>query len=153
MATAFQMEPDLIVTDYRQAANKQKQIEILANLNLCSPREIACLLRDHGEELPGRWVKQLEKPSKMSEEHRRRMSEAAKARAAKAREEKAKQDGLQGVTVGELRRLLADLPESCPVLMDGDAPLVRVSFFRQYDAGSQTTTDAVRISGAQEATA
>lgn len=153
MATAFQMEPDLIVTDYRQAANKQKQIEILANLNLCSPREIACLLRDHGEELPSRWVKQLEKPSKMSEEHRRRMSEAAKARAAKAREEKARQEGFQGVTVGELRRLLADLPESCPVLMDGDAPLMRVSFFRQYDAGSQTTTDAVRISGVREASA
>lgn len=145
MATAFQMEPDLIVTDYRQAANKQKQIEILANLNLCSPREIACLLRDHGEELPARWVKALEKPSKMSEEHRRRMSEAAKARAAKAREEKTRQDGLQGVTVGELRRLLADLPESCPVLMDGDAPLMRVSFFRQYDAACQTTTDAVRL--------
>lgn len=153
MATAFQMEPDLIVTDYRQAANKQKQIEILANLNLCSPREIAALLRDHGEELPARWVKQLEKPSKMSEEHRRQMSEAAKARAAKAREEKARQEGFQGVTVGELRRLLADLPESCPVLMDGDAPLVRVSFFRQYDAGSQTTTDAVCISGDREATA
>lgn len=150
---AFQMEPDLIVSDYRQAANKQKQIEILANLNLCSPREIACLLRDRGEELPSRWVKQLEKPSKMSEENRRRMSEAQKARQARIREEKARQDGFQGVTVGELRRLLADLPESCPVLMDGDAPLMRVSFFRQYDAGSQTTTDAVRISGAREATA
>ena len=153
MATAFQMEPDLIVTDYRQAANKQKQIEILANLNLCSPREIACLLRDHGEELPSRWVKQLEKPSKMSEENRKKLSEAQKARQARIREEKARQEGFQGVTVGELRRLLADLPESCPVLMDGDAPLMRVSFFRQYDAGSQTTTDAVCISGDREATA
>lgn len=148
MATAFQMEPDLIVTDYRQAANKQKQIEILANLNLCSPREIACLLRDHGEELPSRWVKQLEKPSKMSEEHRRRMSEAAKARAAKAREAKA---APPGVSVGELRRLLTDLPEACPVLLDGDKPLLRVSFSRQYDADSQATTDAVRLG--QEASA
>lgn len=153
MATAFQMEPDLIVSDYRQAANKQKQIEILANLNLCSPREIACLLRDHGEELPSRWVKQLEKPSRMSEENRKKMSEAQKARQARIREEKARQEGFQGVTVGELRRLLADLPESCPVLMDGDAPLMRVSFFRQYDAGSQATTDAVCISGDREATA
>ena len=150
---AFQMEPDLIVTDYRQAANKQKQIEILANLNLCSPREIAALLREHGEELPSRWVKALEKPAKNSEENRQRMSEAQKARQARLRAEKAKQDGLQGVTVGELRRLLADLPESCPVLMDGDAPLMWVSFFRQYDAGSQTTTDAVCISGARETTA
>lgn len=150
---AFQMEPDLIVSDYRQAANKQKQIEILANLNLCSPREIACLLRDHGEVLPNRWVKQLEKPSRMSEENRKKMSEAQKARQARIREEKARQEGFHGVTVGELRRLLADLPESCPVLMDGDAPLMRVSFYRQYDAGSQATTDAVRISGAQEARA
>ena len=67
----FEMDADLIVSDYRQAANKQKQIEILANLNLCSPREIAALLRDHGEELPARWVKALEKPAKDSEENRR----------------------------------------------------------------------------------
>ena len=138
----FEMDADLIVSDYRQAANKQKQIEILANLNLCSPREIAALLRDHGEELPARWVKALEKPAKDSEEHRRKMSEAAKARAAKAREAKA---APPGVSVGELRRLLTDLPEGCPVLLDGDRPLLRVSFSRQYDAGSQTTTDAVRL--------
>lgn len=138
----FEMDADLIVSDYRQAANKQKQIEILANLNLCSPREIAALLRDHGEELPARWVKALEKPAKDSEENRRKMSEAAKARAAKAREAKA---APPGVSVGELRRLLTDLPESCPVLLDGDRPLLRVSFSRQYDAGSQATTDAVRL--------
>lgn len=142
----FEMDADLIVTDYRQAANKQKQIEILANLNLCSPREIAALLRDRGEELPSRWVKALEKPSKDSEENRRRMSEAAKARAAKAREEKAREaKTAAGVSVGELRRLLTDLPEGCPVLLDGDRPLLRVSFSRQYDAGSQATTDAVRL--------
>lgn len=144
----FEMEPDLIVSDYRQAANKQKQIEILANLNLCSPREIAALLRDHGEELPARWVKALEKPAKDSEENRRKMSEAAKARAAKAREAKATPPG---VSVGELRRLLTDLPESCPVLLDGDRPLLRVSFSRAYDGATQTTTDAVRLG--QEASA
>ena len=148
MGKTFEMEPDLIVSDYRQAANKQKQIEILANLNLCSPREIAALLRDHGEELPARWVKALAKPAKDSEENRRRMSEAAKARAAKAREAKA---APPGVSVGELRRLLTDLPESCPVLLDGDRPLLRVSFSRAYDGTTQTTTDAVRLG--QEASA
>ena len=144
----FEMDADLIVSDYRQAANKLKQIDILANLNLCSPREIAALLRDHGEELPARWVKALEKPAKDSEENRRRMSEAAKARAAKAREAKA---APPGVSVGELRRLLTDLPESCPVLLDGDRPLLRVSFSRAYDGTTQTTTDAVRLG--QEASA
>ena len=142
----FEMDADLIVSDYRQAANKQKQIEILANLNLCSPREIAALLRDHGEELPARWVKALEKPAKDSEEHRRKMSEAAKARAAKAREAKAGEERMaSGVSVGELRRLLTDLPDGCPVLLDGDRPLLRVSFSRAYDGTTQTTTDAVRL--------
>lgn len=144
----FEMDADLIVSDYRQAANKLKQIDILANLNLCSPREIACLLRDHGEELPARWVKALEKPARDSEEYRRKRSEAAKARAAKAREAKA---APPGVSVGELRRLLTDLPESCPVLLDGDRPLLRVSFSRAYDGATQTTTDAVRLG--QEASA
>lgn len=48
----FPMDPGEIVIDYRRAANKTKQIEVLANLNACQPRDIAELLQERGEELP-----------------------------------------------------------------------------------------------------
>lgn len=53
-----------IVSDYRQAKNKQRQITILAGLNLCSPREIAELLRDNGQELTKLWMDRLAEPAR-----------------------------------------------------------------------------------------
>ena len=41
-----------IVKDYGQAANKAAQIEILADLNLCSPEDIIGILRKNGIPLP-----------------------------------------------------------------------------------------------------
>ncbi len=38
------MSAEEIVRDYQQAANKQKQIKILADLNCCTPGEIRQIL-------------------------------------------------------------------------------------------------------------
>lgn len=144
MANAFVMNPDAIRSDYRQAANKAKQIDILANLNLCSPREIACLLRDLGEQLPMVWVNKLAKPERGSEEHRKKMSEAAKARAIKVKEERAAR--LSIMTVGVLQSLIKDLPEDCPIFLeDVDTPLRCVSFSRDYDTATELTQDHVLL--------
>lgn len=64
----FPMDPGEIVVDYRRAANKQKQIDVLANLNACQPRDIAELLQERGEELPKIWLTKLEKPRRGSPE-------------------------------------------------------------------------------------
>lgn len=42
------MEPKDIVKSYREAANKRKQIAILAQLNLCKESDILDVLRDNG---------------------------------------------------------------------------------------------------------
>jgi hypothetical protein len=55
-----------IAVDYRRAANKQKQIKILAELNQCSERKIAEILVEEGEELPKKWQEQLLKPARRS---------------------------------------------------------------------------------------
>lgn len=64
----FPMDPGEIVVDYRRAANKQKQIDVLANLNACQPRDIAELLQERGEELPKIWLTKLKKPRRGSPE-------------------------------------------------------------------------------------
>ena len=46
------MTTDEIVSMYRQAADKTKQIPILADLNLCKPRDIVAVLRQEGEKIP-----------------------------------------------------------------------------------------------------
>ena len=60
------MDKAEIVIDYRRAANKQKQIKILAQLNQCAERKIAEILVDAGEELPKKWQEQLLKPARRS---------------------------------------------------------------------------------------
>ena len=58
------MDKAEIVIDYRRAANKQKQIKILAQLNQCAERKIAEILVDAGEELPKKYQEMLQKPSR-----------------------------------------------------------------------------------------
>ena len=62
----MQMGPKEIARDYRTAANKQKQIVILAQLNQCAERRIAEILDAEGEELPKKWQVQLLKPARRS---------------------------------------------------------------------------------------
>lgn len=62
----MQMGNKEIAVDYRRAANKQKQIKILAELNQCAERKIAEILAAEGEELPKKWQEQLQKPARRS---------------------------------------------------------------------------------------
>lgn len=62
----MQMGPKEIARDYRTAANKMKQIVILAELNQCAERRIAEILDAEGEELPKKWQVQLQKPARRS---------------------------------------------------------------------------------------
>lgn len=48
-----------ICTNYRQAANKRKQIGILAELNAAEEREIVQILVEHGEEVDRRLIRKL----------------------------------------------------------------------------------------------
>ena len=57
----MEMTPLEIASEYRTAANKTKQIKVLAELNLCSHRRIAEILQEQGEELPGHWKEKLAK--------------------------------------------------------------------------------------------
>lgn len=56
----FDMKPGEIVMAYREARDKTVQIKILAECNLCTTRQIAEFLREHGEKLPANWNKRLE---------------------------------------------------------------------------------------------
>lgn len=56
---ALQMDPGEILRDYNAAAAKDKQIQILAELNTCRPLEIALCLREQGAALTGTWKARL----------------------------------------------------------------------------------------------
>ena len=56
---ALQMAPGEILRDYNAAAGKDKQIQILAELNACRPMEIALCLREQGAALTGTWKARL----------------------------------------------------------------------------------------------
>ena len=44
-----------ILVDYRTAKDKKEQVKILADRNLVKPREMAEWLKDHGEDVDGRY--------------------------------------------------------------------------------------------------
>lgn len=56
---ALQMDPGEILREYNAAAGKDKQIQILAELNTCRPLEIALCLREQGAALTGTWKARL----------------------------------------------------------------------------------------------
>lgn len=56
---ALQMDPGEILREYNAAAGKDKQIQILAELNCCRPLEIALCLREQGAALTGTWKARL----------------------------------------------------------------------------------------------
>jgi len=65
----MQMTENEIVKSYKQATKKVQQIGILADLNLCSKKEIRAILESHGCEVPhygNRYTKPKEatKPTK-----------------------------------------------------------------------------------------
>ena len=62
----MQMGPKEIARDYRTAANKTKQIKVLAELNQCAERKIAEILVQEGEELPKVYQDKLQKPERRS---------------------------------------------------------------------------------------
>ena len=57
----MEMSPLQIASEYRTAKNKSKQIGVLAELNACTQRQIAQILQEQGEELPGHWKEKLTK--------------------------------------------------------------------------------------------
>ena len=56
---ALQMDPGEILREYNAAAGKDKQIQILAELNSCRPLEIALCLREQGAALSATWKARL----------------------------------------------------------------------------------------------
>lgn len=73
------MTNEEIVRDYRQAAQPAKQIAVLADLNQCSRQEIAQILKDAGEKLPGWYSKKEKKAAKNDTAAESRDDTAAKA--------------------------------------------------------------------------
>jgi len=61
------MTNEEICREYRQAKTPLKQIRILADLNGCTKREIADILREGGEELPAQFVKGPPRPKAETE--------------------------------------------------------------------------------------
>ena len=63
---SFIMGENEILRDYRTAANKRKQVQILADLNGCTKRQMAEFLISRGEGVDKRFVQE---PRKRSAEH------------------------------------------------------------------------------------
>ena len=95
----FYMPADQILSLYREAGDKKKQISILAELNLCEPRDIARFLYERCERIPASYRSRLD------------MARRDAPRAT--------------VRVGDLAQLLSTLPQDSRLDRDGVEELFR----------------------------
>ena len=58
----MEMTPAQIASEYRTGKDKTKTIKVLAELNLATQRQIAEILQEQGETLPGHWIEKLAQP-------------------------------------------------------------------------------------------
>ena len=69
---SFIMGENEILRDYRTAANKRKQVQILADLNGCTKRQMAEFLISRGEEVDKRFVQKPQKREAVTHTHTHR---------------------------------------------------------------------------------
>lgn len=138
---ALQMDPGEILREYNAAAGKDKQIQILAELNCCRPLEIALCLREQGAALTGTWKARLaahdragmrmELPKDEEAPNDGRLIAAPTGEdggppRASAPTENAQKTGL---TAGALQELLAAVPGDTPVQICGHAGQATAALF------------------------
>lgn len=109
----MQMTNEEIVRSYKEAANKSKQIKVLAELNVCSPGEIRAVLAEAG--VAG---------VKMPERIRQRRPEAEISGTAPVAEVQSVYDRIETI--------LAAMPEDAPDYIRNNAYNLAVALFSDY---------------------
>ena len=150
---AFQMDPGEILREYNAAAGKDKQIQILAELNTCRPLEIALCLREQGATLTGTWKARLAAHDRagMRMELPKDGKEAGPASgdtssgASATFPSRGRQDDEKaGLTAGALQELLAAVPGDTPVQICGHPGQATAALFIMR-ADSRGTGFVLRI--------
>lgn len=147
---ALQMDPGEILREYNAAAVKDKQIQILAELNTCRPLEIALCLREQGAALTGTWKARLaahdragmrmELPMEDDPVIGDTSSGASATFPSRGRQDDAK----AGLTAGALQELLAAVPGDTPVQICGHSGQATAALFIMR-ADSRGTGFVLRI--------
>lgn len=135
---ALQMDPGEILREYNASVGKDKQIQILAELNCCRPLEIALCLREQGAALSATWKARLAAHDRagMRMELPKDGEETPSAPAGPPPpgggcEAAAHPEGTQKavLTAGALQELLSAVPGDTPVQICGHAGQATAALF------------------------
>ncbi len=131
---ALQMDPGEILREYNAAAGKDKQIQILAELNCCRPMEIALCLREQGAALTGTWKARLaahDRAGMRMELPKDGEEEPLPAPGTSEPGATSPQEGgkSEPLTAGALQELLAAVPGDTPVQICGHAGQATAALF------------------------
>lgn len=118
------MGPGEIVRDYLASKTPMKQIQVLAQLNACSTREIVRILEDQGAPIPKNYR------SKAAREDTPPPPPQLRPRI---------------LTAGSLRRILERVPEDTPVQILGSGVATAVNFLERFDAGLDASSYVLEL--------
>lgn len=141
---ALQMDPGEILREYNAAAGKDKQVQILAELNACRPLEIALCLREQGAALTGTWKARLAAHDRAG--MRMELPKDGEAENGGPSRTPAPTEDTQkaGLTAGALQELLSAVPGDTPVQICGHAGQATAALFIMR-ADSRGTGFVLRI--------
>ncbi len=144
------MDPGEIAREYRTAANKNKQIPILAQLNSCSALKIAQILKDQGEDLTATWEGKLAghdaEKARLDGYRRRKRPPAEEAAPEEPEEimaapppEEPAPEPPKILTAGVLRRILERIPADTPIRLHNEGTASLAAYTESYDAETGRT--------------
>lgn len=122
------MDPGEILRDYNAAANRDRQIPVLAELNCCKPMEIALCLRDQGAEFSATWRARLSAHDRKAGKRQEPQTDPPTDPAPELKADPAP------LTAGMLLMLLDQVPGDTPVRILGSGVATSALFLQRVTA-------------------
>ena len=144
----MEMDKGQILREFNAASNKDKQITVLAELNLCQPLDIALVLDEQGADLSDKWRERVK-------QHRAQTAEAVFAAQKKPRtpwplpdvcQQEPQRKRPETLTAGVLLQLLSRIPDETPIRVRGNgAAATMMAYTEAWDAVTYETQHVLEI--------
>lgn len=116
----MQMTESEIVRSYREAKNKRNQIEVLADLNTCTPDDIRAILKNNGVDLRGGSFKKKVTKEDAPEEK----AAVTKPESIEIPEEQLKENNSPGICMDEMKDPVMILPRIVRKTLEEELSLI-----------------------------
>lgn len=146
----MEMDKGQILREFNAASNKDKQITVLAELNLCQPLDIALALDEQGADLSDKWRERVRQHWAEQLPENPAPKKTRKPRTPKALPDVSRpepqREHPETLTAGVLLQLLSRIPEATPIRVRGNGTAATMMAYTEaWDAATWETQYILEI--------